>query len=145
MADVTTVTTVLASLKTASEIANLLRSSDLSLEKAEMKLRLADLVGTLADARMQVADLQEAMSAQETRIAALQEAFRINGDMVKKLDAYYLRDGVAEVDGPFCLRCWEVDQQARHLTSAGVGYFMVCPACEAKYDRRRIPTTKSPA
>jgi hypothetical protein len=60
--DFTSVTAVLGSIKTATEIAKLIKDSDLSLEKAETKLKLADLNGTLADAKLEVVGVQQTLA-----------------------------------------------------------------------------------
>jgi hypothetical protein len=44
MDPISAITTALTSIKTASEIARLLIDADVSLQKAELKLKLADLV-----------------------------------------------------------------------------------------------------
>ena len=137
MTDATTIATVLQSIKTATDIANVLRSTDLSLEKAEMKLKLADLVSALADARMQGADLQDTLLEQERRIAELDAAFDVTGNIVRERDAYFLREGDQFVEGPYCVRCWEVEHHTRHLVSAS-SLSLVCHACGSTYDARRI-------
>ena len=48
MPDITTIAAVLNSLKAATDIAKFLRESDLSLERAELKLKLADLAACRA-------------------------------------------------------------------------------------------------
>ena len=50
--DMTAITAVLGSIKTATEIAKYIKDSNVSFEKAETKLRLAELIGALADAKL---------------------------------------------------------------------------------------------
>ena len=45
MPDISAITAVLGSLKTATEIAKFIRESDVSIERAELKLKVADLIG----------------------------------------------------------------------------------------------------
>lgn len=72
MADaITTVAAVLTSLKTATDIAKFLRESDLSIERAELKLKLADLIGALADTKIELAGLQEAISDKDNVLRSL--------------------------------------------------------------------------
>jgi hypothetical protein len=56
------ISAILTSVKTATDIAKLLKASDVSLEKAETKLKLADLIGALADVKMQLADVRESLA-----------------------------------------------------------------------------------
>ena len=46
------ISSVLSSIKAATDIAKLVRESGLTLEKAEVKLKLAELVEKLADAKL---------------------------------------------------------------------------------------------
>ena len=57
--DLTAVSTLLGSIKTATEIAKLIKDSDVSLEKAETKLKLAELISALADAKIKVTAVQQ--------------------------------------------------------------------------------------
>ena len=52
MLDMASVSVVLSSIKTSADNAKLLREKDVSVEKAETKLKLAELVGALADANL---------------------------------------------------------------------------------------------
>jgi hypothetical protein len=59
MTDMAGVSLVLSSIKAATDIARLLKDTNLSLEKAAAKLKLAELVGALADAKIQIAEVQD--------------------------------------------------------------------------------------
>lgn len=137
MIDASSVSAALTSLKTATEIANLLRSGDLSLEKAEMKLRLADLISSLADARMQLTDLQEGIKQQGVRLAELEDAFQVKDELVPDGDAYYRHEASGATSGPYCVRCWEVDHRQYRLVRT-VGLNAICQACGSQYDRRQV-------
>ncbi len=58
MTDFTAIASILGSVKTATEIAKLLKNTDLSFEQAEMKLKLADIISALADARIEISEIQ---------------------------------------------------------------------------------------
>ena len=58
MAEIATIGAILTSVKTATEIAKMLKDSDLSLENAEMKLKLAELVSSLTDAKLEAVKIQ---------------------------------------------------------------------------------------
>lgn len=142
MQELTIISSILGSVKTATEITKLLRDSDLSLEKAEVKLKLADLVVALADTKMQLADVQELLREKDQKIAELEDAFKIKGQIVcpKHYDAYYQTDENGDPKGnPFCLGCWENKQKlnrlvksTKHLTNK------VCPSCGQQYNGRAV-------
>ena len=57
--DIAALSALLGSLKTATDIARFIKDSDLSLEKAETKLKLAELISALADAKIEAAKIQQ--------------------------------------------------------------------------------------
>ena len=136
MPDMTSIAAILTSIKTATDIAKFLRESDLSLERAELKLKLADLVGTLAEAKMELAEIQETLSAKDKRISELEEAFESKDMLVRKNDAFYAADEHGNPTGtPYCFRCWENDHKKRHLVHDSKEWRKrVCTACGHRYD-----------
>jgi hypothetical protein len=148
MPDITTIATVLSSLKTATDIAKFLRESDLSIERAELKLKLADLISALAETKMELAELQEAISGKDKRIAELEEAFESKDSLVRKGDAMYAKDDSGKPTGvAFCLRCWDTEHKQRQLVFGSVpGLFInVCTACGQKYGAGSTPKIDPPA
>jgi hypothetical protein len=133
MPDITIISTALTSLKAAIEIAKILRESDLSLEKAELKLKLADLISALADTKMELTEIQEVIIGKDKRIAELEEAFEIKGTLIRECDAYYVADAEGTPVGvPYCLRCWENDHRKRQLVCHS-RQTTICTSCGHKY------------
>jgi hypothetical protein len=57
MADLNTISSILSSINVATDLARLIKDSDVSLEKAETKLKLAELISALADAKIETANV----------------------------------------------------------------------------------------
>jgi hypothetical protein len=138
MPDIATIGAVLGSLKTATEIAKFIRESDVSIERAELKLKVADLVSALADVKMELVELQETFAAKEQRIHELEEAFQAKDTLVRRYDAYYRADPEGQPIGvPFCLRCWENDHKQRQLVHDAKEYrIRICTSCGHRYEGR---------
>lgn len=136
MADIAAIGAILGSIKTATEIAKFLRESDLSLEKAELKLKLADLLGSLADAKIELVEVQETLADKDRRIAELLAAFESKDQLIQNRDAYYFKDKNGRAIGkPFCLRCWESDHKQRQLVHSPKDHrTRVCTSCGHQYD-----------
>lgn len=137
MPDITTIATVLSSLKTATDIAKFLRESDLSIERAELKLKLADLIGALAETKIELAELQDTISSKDKRITELEEAFQTKDSLVRFGDAMYAKSANGQATGvAYCLRCWESDHKQRQLiASPSLGrQENVCTSCGQKYN-----------
>jgi len=135
MPDVTYIAAILNSIKLATDSTKFLRESDLSLERAELKLKLADLVSALAEAKIQLAEIQDTFSEKDKRIAELEDAFQSKESLTRHLDAYYTTDDKGNPVGvAFCLRCWENDQKKRQLVNdAKDRHMRVCTACGHRY------------
>lgn len=138
MPDITTISAALSSIKAATDIAKFLRSSDLSLEHAELKLKLADMIVALADAKTELVDVQETLASKDLRIAELEDAFSSKDSLVRRYDAFYEKDANGKpVGAPYCLRCWESDHRKKQLVHAAKDYqTRVCTSCGHKYENR---------
>jgi hypothetical protein len=138
MVDIALISTALNSLKAATDIAKFLRESDLSLERAELKLKLADLISALADAKIQVVEIQEALQEKDKRIEELEDAFQAKDTLVRRYDAYYTINADGQPVGvPFCLRCWENDHKKRQLVhDAEARHRSICTTCGHRYESR---------
>ena len=139
MPDIATISAALTSLKAATDIAKFLRESDVSLEKADLKLKIADLVSALADTKIKLAEIQEGQIEKDKKIAELQEAFEIKDNLIRPqgYDAYYITDAEGNPVGvPYCLRCWENDHKKRQLVYAPNDIIKICTTCGQKYDHR---------
>ncbi|MBA5603995.1 hypothetical protein H3H36_01280 [Duganella sp. FT3S] len=146
MPDITIIAAALNSLKTATDIVKFLRESDLSLERAELKLKLADLVGALADTKLELVEVQDTLSEKDKRIVELEEAFQSKDAFVRHYDAYYVADNCGNPTGiPYCLRCWENDHKKRQLVhDARDHQTRVCTSCGHRYEGRMVGTIQPP-
>ena len=132
--DLTSITAVLGSIKTATEIAKYIKDTDLSLEMAETKLKLADLIGALADAKLEVVGVQQTLAEAESRIRALEQTLDTRGKVKWEEPFYWLdndSDG-ATTDGPFCQQCYDHGSKLVRLQGDGDGYFE-CKVCKNSY------------
>ncbi len=138
MPDLATVTAFLGSIKTASDIARAIKGAELSLEKAEFKLKLADLIEALAEAKMQAADIQDILREKDDEISKLKKAFEFKSQLVRKGNAYYEKGNLPNsyLVEPYCSHCWEANQKAIHLirfnSQTHGNQIGECPACKTK-------------
>src|SRR5437588_11459798 len=110
MPDIATIGAFLTSIKTATEIAKALREVDVSLEKAETKLKIADLMDALAEARIKAVEIQEVLHDKEKRISELESAFDLKAILRREQDAYFEIDESGNpIGAPYCSHCWEVN------------------------------------
>lgn len=141
MVDLAVISSVLTSLKTATDITKFLRESDFSLEKAELKLKLAELMSALADAKIEMSSVQDTIAEQERHIAELEEAFQRKAKVVRDRDAYYaVGENGKPIGQPMCIRCWDVNHKLYELHFEAKDRFVkTCPACSARYEARMAP------
>ncbi len=127
MADLTAFTSLLSSVKTATEIAKLLKDSDLSLEKAEMKLKLADMISALADAKIELSKVQEDIFEKDKKIKELEQASEVKKNIHYDGTFYWLKDDDKK-DGPFCSQCYDNQRKLIRLQDHRNGLW-TCPTC----------------
>ena len=130
--------TILTSVKTATDIAKLLKETDVSLEKAEVKLKLADLIGALADVKMQFADVRELLLEKEERINALENELKLKINMVFETPYYWMESDTGRV-GPFCPSCFDDKQKQARLIESTRGYWSCCICTKNFKDKNYAP------
>ena len=133
MADITTISTILTSIKTATDIAKLLKDSNSSLETAEYKLQLADLVSNLADVKIEVAELQDSIRSRDERIRELEGQIKYKARLRFDGELYWMEGD----ETPFCTLCLENEKKTLHLLHIQRNEFTsekwYCRACSTDY------------
>jgi hypothetical protein len=129
--DATSLTTLLGSIKTAADIAKLIKDSGVTLEQAEIKLKLAELISALADAKMETAEIQANIASRDERIRELEKAATIREAVSYKDPAYWL-SAAGGHDGPFCQHCYDKDSKLVRLQDELNGAWE-CRACKNRF------------
>ncbi len=104
--DIASISAALAGIKSATEIAKLIKDSGASLEQAEIKLQLADLISALADAKIEIANIREAVSEKETQINELNKKLEVKENIVWQEPYYFIVEN-GNKDGPYCQKCYD--------------------------------------
>ncbi|HEX3145696.1 MAG TPA: hypothetical protein VHQ64_17105 [Pyrinomonadaceae bacterium] len=129
--DVTSISAALTSIKTAADIAKLIRDSESSLEKAEAKLQLADLTSALANAKLEVTEVQQLIIEKDAMIRSLQEQLELQRRLQYEAPYYWLVDDSSK-EGPFCQHCVDDDAKRVRLQGNGSGFWR-CTICKNTY------------
>lgn len=131
MPDIATIGAILNSVKAATEIAKFLKDTDISLEKAEAKLKLAELVSALADTKLEIAEIQELLIEKDKKIKELQYALTQHEKMVWRDPVYYMQTKDGE-KGPFCPQCYDSKRKAIRLQTYEKGCWH-CETCNKTF------------
>lgn len=75
MADIATISAIFSSVKTATEIAKLIKDSNTSLEEAEIKLKMAELISALADIKIELSEVQLTQRKKKIEYLSLKSYF----------------------------------------------------------------------
>lgn len=129
--DIAALGSLLGSIKTATEIAKLIRESDSSLERAETKLKLADLVSALAEAKLNAAEVQEAILERDAEIRRLLDEARLTATLIWRQPCYFLSNADGKEE-PFCQNCYDTAKKLAHLHDDGRGQFH-CRVCKERF------------
>ena len=123
-----------SSVKSAIEIAKVLKDSSDSFDKAEFKLQLAELIGSLADAKMQIAEIQEALIESDKEKKELINELNLRENLIYEKPYYFKKLNEGEKDGPFCQLCYDKNSKLIRLQDWGDGQW-VCQSCKTSvYD-----------
>jgi len=117
------------SVKSAIEIAKLLKDSADSFDKAEVKLQLAELIGSLADAKMQIAEIQEALLESDREKKELLNKLNLKENLVYEKPYYWKKTTEQEKEGPYCQLFYDKDQKLIRLQDWGNGEWN-CQSCK---------------
>jgi ribosomal protein L37AE/L43A len=131
MPDLVAISSILASLKTASELAKAMKASHTSVEQAEINFIIADLISALADAKIQVADVQSEILVRDSEIRALKEQLELQQNLVWEKPYYWLIHN-DEKDGPYCQKCYDADNKLVRLQGGGTSFWL-CKVCNSKF------------
>jgi hypothetical protein len=129
--DIASITSALSSIKAASDIVKLVRESGLTLEKAEVKLKLAELVEKLADAKLELASIQDLVHEKERLISELRAALDTHAKLMFEAPYYWLPTEEGR-DGPYCQQCYDSAHHLIRLQGDGRGYWS-CKTCKNSY------------
>lgn len=132
------IATGLSSLTAAIGLVKELRSIDVQIDKAALKLKIAELTGALADAKVAMVDASETLRSREDELAKLRQAldFRATKLVDKGQFRYFADDSGNATGTPICPRC---EQKGEHLAvvqdrSKGAGRITYyCPGCRSNY------------
>lgn len=130
--EIAAITSLLGSLKTATDIAKFIRESDLSLEKAEAKLKLAELVSAIADAKIEASEIQQALQERDEEIRSLKNELKVQANLQWEPPYYWLQEGESK-DGPYCQHCYDTGRKLIRLYGGQSGYWE-CKACKSGYE-----------
>lgn len=138
MSELTLIAAILDSIKTATELAKLINDSDISLEKAETKLKLADLISSLADARIQLAEIKEIILEKDEAIKKLTEQQEIKNKIKFEPPYYYLLTETGQ-DGPFCQCCYDKNSKTiRLILEKCLRGTFHCKVCDSWYGKGHV-------
>lgn len=118
MVDIAMVSAALTSIKTATDVARLIKDGEKQLDQAEFKLKLADLIGNLADARIEIASITELLAAKDAEIRSLQAQLELKDNLIWE-EPFYWKIKDEQRDGPFCQQCFDASNKLIRCINKG--------------------------
>ena len=133
MPDIATIGTVLSSVKTVTDLAKIIKNSELSLSDAETKLQIAEMISALADVKLELADVQQQLIDRDMKIKELEAELIDKKSLTFDGKLYWHENDPV----PFCPVCLEKDNKQYHLTYAPRSEYNspnhYCRVCENSY------------
>jgi hypothetical protein len=118
--DLTTIAQAIQSAKTGYLIARGLMNADSAYSQAELKLRVAELAGTLMDAQGALQAAQEEIQELRAEVARLESVNAPDQKPIKRGNKYFI-PGASGEEGPYCMRCYEVEKRLMPLSEMPAG------------------------
>lgn len=128
--------TALQSVKMATDVVRILRTAEGGFERAELKLQIANLAEALANARLGILDAQVEIAELKRRITDLKANAERRATVIRRRNLLYSKSEAAE-EGPYCTRCFEIDDRLVSLSMLPAGFRDLCtyecPHCKSLY------------
>jgi enoyl-[acyl-carrier-protein] reductase (NADH) len=144
MPDIAVISGILSSIKTASDIAKLIKDAGITLDEAEQKLKLATLVDSLVEARTQLAKVREEIVRKNEIIFKLEKELEYANKFDELLltltfnSPFYISNENQEL---YCPKRIEGDRKAIHLVKTANlemrRRVWACPQCKTNFTDMR--------
>lgn len=118
MVDIAMVSAALTSIKTATDVAKLIKDGEKQLDQAEFRLKLADLLGNLADAKIEIVNITELLAAKDAEIRSLQAQLELKDNLIWE-EPFYWKITEGQRDGPFCQQCFDASHKLIRCINKG--------------------------
>ena len=142
MVDIALLGSALGSIKTATDIARLIKDSGTTLEKAEVKFQIAELISSLADIKMELANVQVILIDKDLCISELQNQLNTKKSVIWSKPYYFVGKG-DDRDGPFCQQCYDTEQKLIRLQGGGTKGW-TCLTCKGYFKDENYVRTPLP-
>lgn len=133
MLEISAVTAGIASVKQAIELAKAIKDAGVTLEAAELKLRMAELISALADAKMGFAEAQQQLIEKDLELQQTKGKLATKTAMQFERPYYFSESRNGKRTGPFCAPCWDSKQLQIHLTKQQATGLWLCNICKGTF------------
>jgi len=118
----------LVSIKTAWDVAKIVKTVSDDLGSAELKMQVAELMSALADAKVQAAETVEL-------VAELEKIIKTKSEMSFDGNMYYKKKDGGDKEGPWCPTCYDVKSLEVRLHSGNYQGIIVwdCRNCKQEF------------
>lgn len=121
------------------------------IENAKDAVKLVQKIGNIElhrkilDLQSEAIDLIEQSKLKDEKITKLKNALKVKGKMICKDSAYYLIDDKGKIiDGPFCTKCFDTDQDTIRIVAHTTGGQVKCLKCKVIFDSENIYNNLAP-
>jgi len=113
--------------------------------KLVQKIDNIELYRKILDLQAEAFELIEQSKLKDEKIDKLKKALKVKGKMVCKDSAYYLTDDKGKIiDGPFCTKCFDTDQDTIRIVAHTTGGQVKCLKCKVIFESQNIYNNLAP-
>lgn len=121
MVDITSATAALTSLKTALDLANLIKESSTGLKEAEIQLKITNLISEIVEAKTQIHTIKSELLDKQDEIASLKKQLEFKDSLQYEAPYYWRVSGDGDKDGPYCQHCWDSEKSSKPIRLQSLG------------------------
>ncbi|MCI5166241.1 MAG: hypothetical protein D3903_09140 [Candidatus Electrothrix sp. GM3_4] len=131
--EIASISAALLSIKSATDIAKMIKDSSSSLEAAEIKYKLAELIGSLGDTKLEMANIKELVLEKDIEIKKLEKKISLKANVKWEDPYYFVISETDDKDGPYCQKCYDSNNKLIRLQSPNKNGYWTCNECESNY------------
>lgn len=96
-----------------------------------------ELYRKILDLQAEAIELSEELKKKDETISKLKDALSLKGKMICEASAYYITDEKGnKTEGPFCTKCFDIDQSKCRLVADNKEPQVICPNCKVSFSSK---------
>ena len=117
--------------KSAINVLKYIKDSQNILDKSEQKIKLSELIESLTNLKVEISEIKSTMILKDEKILELEKKLNFKQNFIYERPYYWsYKDKIK--DGPFCQKCYDLDEKIIHLDKWNEERYS-CSVCKSEF------------